>query len=225
MFEHFFSLISIPPANVNFLNGNAEDLDAECDRYEDKIKKLGGIDLFICGIGPDGHIGFNEPGSSLDSITRPKTLSYESILSLAPAFNNNPDNVPRMALTCGIQTLMAAHEIMVAVNGSQKAFALSKIVEGGVSHMCPVSAIQLHPKSVVVCDKDATLELKVKTVRYFKGLMKEYKSSHPNDPLGLMTLPSREEDIQHSMRKQAIYEGSENVLNISSRILPGYGAR
>lgn len=201
MFRHFFSLISIAPENVHFLDGNAEDLDAECDRYENDIKAFGGIDLFVTCIGEDGHVGFNEPGSSLYSITRPKTLSYETKLAFADVFDNNVNNVPSVALTCGINTLMQAHELMVAVGGAKHAMALSNIVEGSVSHICPVSAFQLHPKSVVVCDKDATLELKVRTVRYFKGLMKEYKKNHPDDALGLMKLPEREDDVEFSKKK------------------------
>lgn len=90
--------------------------------------------------------------------------------------------------------------------------------------MCPVSALQLHPKSVVVCDKDATLELKIRTVKYFKGLMKEYKRSHPNDELGLMTLPEREDDLEHSKQKKLLYSshGEVGSLISSIRLAPGY---
>lgn len=207
--QRIYILLFNRPENVHFLDGNAKDQDAECDRYEDEIKAFGGIDLFITSIGQDGHIGDNEKGSSLYSITRPKTLSYETKLGFAELFGG-VDNVPSVTLTCGISTLMEAHEVMLIAQGASKAYALKDVVEGCVSHFSPVTAFQLHPKSVVVCDRDATLELKVKTVRYFRGLMKEYKKQHPDDPLGLMKLPEREEDVEYSRRKLKLSRRSQN---------------
>jgi glucosamine-6-phosphate deaminase len=106
MYKHFFSHVDVDPANINILNGNAPDLEEECIAYEEKIKRAGGIELFLGGIGPDGHIAFNEPGSSLRSRTRVKTLAYETILANSRFFGNDLTKVPKMALTVGVQTVM-----------------------------------------------------------------------------------------------------------------------
>jgi glucosamine-6-phosphate deaminase len=106
MYKNFFSYIDIDPTNVNILNGNAPDLEAECVSYEEKIKRVGGIELFLGGVGPDGHIAFNEPGSSLASRTRVKTLAYDTILANSRFFGDDISQVPRMALTVGVQTVM-----------------------------------------------------------------------------------------------------------------------
>ncbi|XP_054724109.1 glucosamine-6-phosphate isomerase 1-like [Uloborus diversus] len=172
MWNNFFKHIDIHPENVNLLDGNAENLEAECQRYEQKIAEAGGIDLFMGGIGPDGHIAFNEPGSSLASRTRLKTLAVDTIEANARFFDNDLTKVPHEALTVGVGTVMDAREVMILITGSHKALALSKAIEEGVSHMWTVSAFQMHPKALFVCDEDATLELKVKTVKYFKGLMR-----------------------------------------------------
>ncbi|KAJ1814939.1 Glucosamine-6-phosphate isomerase (Glucosamine-6-phosphate deaminase) (GNPDA) (GlcN6P deaminase) [Coemansia sp. RSA 2598] len=152
------------------LDGNAEDLAAECQRYEEKIKEVGGIELFLGGIGPDGHIAFNEPGSSLESVTRVKTLAYETVLANARFFGGDVNKVPKLALTVGVGTVRAAREVLLIITGAHKAVALAKCIEEGVNHMWTVSVIQLHPSAMVVCDEDATLELHVKTVRYFKSI-------------------------------------------------------
>uniref|UniRef100_A0A7S2WPP9 Glucosamine-6-phosphate isomerase n=1 Tax=Rhizochromulina marina TaxID=1034831 RepID=A0A7S2WPP9_9STRA len=175
MWTNFFSHVDIQEKNVNILDGNAGDgslaaLQAECDRYEKKIATLGGIHLFLGGIGPDGHIAFNEPGSSLESRTRIKTLAYDTIVANSRFFGNDIELVPRMALTVGVRTVMDAQEVVVIITGFSKAMALHMCVEEGVNHMWTVSAIQQHPKAVLVCDDEATMELKVKTVRYFKAL-------------------------------------------------------
>jgi len=172
MFKNFFSLIDIDPKNTHILDGNAEDLYKECEDYELAIKEAGGIDLFLGGIGADGHIAFNEPGSSLSSKTRIKTLAYETILDNCRFFNNDLSAVPRMALTVGVQTVMDAREVVLVVTGQNKALALSQMIEGGVNHMVTASALQTHPWALVVCDEDATNELRVKTVKYFKSIEK-----------------------------------------------------
>uniref|UniRef100_F1L9D1 Glucosamine-6-phosphate isomerase n=1 Tax=Ascaris suum TaxID=6253 RepID=F1L9D1_ASCSU len=174
MFNNFFRHIDIDPANVHILDGNAKDLAKECEDYEKKIKEAGGIELFIGGIGPDGHIAFNEPGSSLASRTRIKTLAQETILANARFFSNDMSQVPTQALTVGVATVMDAHEVMILITGAHKAFALHKAIEEGVSHMWTVSAFQMHPLTIFLADEDATLELKVKTVKYFKGLMQHH---------------------------------------------------
>ena len=170
MYHHFFNHIDIPRENINILNGNAPDLEAECQRYEDKIKAVGGIHLFLGGIGPDGHIAFNEPGSSLTSRTRVKTLTFDTIQANARFFNDDISQVPTTALTVGVGTVMDAKEIVIVVSGYSKAHALQKGIEEGVNHMYTISVLQLHPKVIVVCDEDATMELKVGTFRYFKDV-------------------------------------------------------
>ncbi|SPJ72486.1 probable glucosamine-6-phosphate isomerase [Fusarium torulosum] len=172
MWKHFFSHVNIHPSNVHILNGNAASPEAECDAYEEAIKAAGGIDLFLAGIGEDGHIAFNEPGSSLASRTRVKTLAYDTILSNSRFFGNDVSRVPRMALTVGVQTVLEAREVVVIILGARKALALQKCVEQGVNHMWSLSCLQLHPHPMIVVDEDATLELQVKTVKYFKSIEK-----------------------------------------------------
>ena len=170
MWNNFFSHIDIKKENVNILNGNAEDLEKECAEYEERIKAAGGIDLFMGGVGPDGHIAFNEPGSSLTSLTRRKTLTQDTIIANSRFFDNDVNKVPKTALTVGVGTVMAARSVMIIVNGYKKARALQQAVEGGVSHMCTLSALQMHRKAIIVCDDEATMELKVSTYRYFKDI-------------------------------------------------------
>lgn len=172
MWENLFKHIDINPANVHILDGNAPNLVEECDKYEAAIAVAGGIDLFMAGIGPDGHIAFNEPGSSLVSKTRVKTLAHDTIIANARFFDGDTSKVPHMALTVGVKTVMDAREVVLLVTGTSKAYALYKAIEEGVSHMWTCSMLQMHPNSMVVCDEEATDELRVKTVKYFKGLMR-----------------------------------------------------
>jgi len=177
MYSNFFNHIDIDKKNINILDGNAEDLDAECKMYEQKIKRLGGVKLFIGGIGPDGHIAFNEPGSSLSSRTRVMTLTTDTIIANSRFFDNDVKKVPKTALTVGVGTVMDADEVMIIVNGHNKARALRYAIEGSVNHMWTVSALQLHPAGIIVCDDAATAELKVGTVNYFKDI--ESKNLNP----------------------------------------------
>jgi len=170
MWNNFFKHIDIDPVNVHILDGNASDLVKECVEYEAKIAAAGGIELFIGGIGPDGHIAFNEPGSSLVSRTRVKTLAQDTLEANARFFGNDINKVPKQALTVGVGTVMDAKEVMILITGTHKSFALYKAIEEGVNHMWTVSAFQQHPHTLMVCDEDATLELRVKTVKYFKAL-------------------------------------------------------
>jgi glucosamine-6-phosphate deaminase len=121
--------------NINILNGNASNLALECAAYERKIKSFGGVELFLGGCGTDGHLAFNEPGSSLGSRTRVKTLAEETVLANARFFDDNPALVPRMCLTVGVATVMEAREVIIIVTGQSKALALSKCVEEGVNHL------------------------------------------------------------------------------------------
>ncbi|KAJ6436909.1 glucosamine-6-phosphate isomerase [Purpureocillium lavendulum] len=172
MWKHFFSHVNIHPSNVYMLNGNAPNLEANCVAYEEAIKRHGGIDLFLAGIGEDGHIAFNEPGSSLASRTRVKTLAYDTILANSRFFDGDIDKVPRMALTVGVQTILEAREVVVIILGQRKSLALQRCIEQGVNHMWTLSSLQLHPHPMIVADEDATLELQVKTVKYFKSIEK-----------------------------------------------------
>ena len=177
MWSNFFSHIDIRRENVHILNGNAADLIGECARYETAIRQAGGIHLFIGGIGPDGHIAFNEPGSSLSSRTRMKELTTDTILANSRFFDNDPAKVPHTALTVGVATIMDAKQVMILVNGHQKARALLHAIEKPISHMWTVSALQMHPHGIIVCDEAACDELKVGTYKYF--LDREKKNLDP----------------------------------------------
>lgn len=182
MWSNFFGHIDIKPENANILNGNPADIKAECARYEQKMKDLGGIDLFLGGIGPDGHIAFNEPGSSLASRTRDKELNYDTIVANSRFFDNDVNQVPRLALTVGVATVLDAREVLIIVNGLGKARALRHAVEEGVNHMWTISALQLHPRGMIVCDEHSTYELKVGTYKHFKSI--EGDNLNPDTLLG-----------------------------------------
>nr|CAD7403761.1 unnamed protein product [Timema cristinae] len=229
MWNNFFKHIDIDPRNAHLLNGNAPDLEEECEGFERKISEAGGINLFVGGMGkvdlrgseptfvwresgkpfrkihPSSlnqdsnltlpilgglaqyktsvlanyatkvlalmaYIAFNEPGSSLVSRTRVKTLAQDTLEANARFFGNDISKVPKQALTVGVGTVMDAEEVMILITGTHKAFALYKAIEEGVNHMWTVSAFQQHRHTIMICDEDATLELRVKTVKYFKAL-------------------------------------------------------
>ncbi|MDR2815629.1 MAG: glucosamine-6-phosphate deaminase [Proteiniphilum sp.] len=167
MWDNFFSHIDIKKENVHILDGTAEDPEAECAAYEQTIADAGGIDLFLGGIGPDGHIAFNEPGSSLNSRTRVKTLTTDTVIANSRFFDNDVNKVPKTALTVGVGTVLDAKEVLILVNGHHKARALYHAVEGSINQMWTISALQLHQKGIIVCDYDACAELKVGTYKYF----------------------------------------------------------
>ncbi|MDR0428881.1 MAG: glucosamine-6-phosphate deaminase [Tannerellaceae bacterium] len=174
MWETFFNHINIKKEHVNILDGTAPDLEKECAAYEEKIKKAGGIDLFLGGIGTDGHLAFNMPGSSLSSRTRVKTLTNETLLANSRFFDNDMNKVPKTAVTVGIGTVLDAKEVLIIVNGFAKANALQHVIEDSVSQMWPISALQLHPQSIIVADEAACAELKVATYNYFKDIEKNH---------------------------------------------------
>lgn len=173
MRRNLFDHIDCPSENIHILNGNAADLNAECRHYEQMITEMGGIDLFIGGIGPDGHIAFNEPFSSLTSRTRVKTLTTDTVIANSRFFDNDVNKVPKHALTVGVGTVMAAREVMILVNGHHKARALQAAVEGPVTQAWTISALQQHPHAIIVSDEAATDELKVGTYKYFKDIEKD----------------------------------------------------
>ena len=172
MWDNFFSHINIKKENVHILNGNAKDLQKECEDYEKAIKDAGGIRLFMGGVGVDGHIAFNEPGSSLASRTREMALTQDTIIVNSRFFDHDVNKVPKTALTVGVGTVCDSDEVMILITGHNKATALKHAVEEGISQMWTVSALQMHENAVIVCDDDATDELKVGTVKYFKDIEK-----------------------------------------------------
>ena len=170
MWSNFFSHIDIKPENAHILNGNAPDPEKECADYEAAIEAIGGIDLFIGGIGPDGHIAFNEPGSSLSSRTRVKTLTTDTVIANSRFFGGDMSLVPKTALTVGVGTVMAAREVMILANGHAKARAVQQAIEGAVNQMWTVTALQLHRHGILVVDEAACHEIKVGTYNYFKDI-------------------------------------------------------
>ncbi len=173
MWENFFNHIDIKKENVHILDGMARDLDAECEAYEKAIRNYGGINLFLGGVGVDGHIAFNEPGSSLSSRTRVKTLTRDTIVVNSRFFGGDVSQVPTTSLTVGVGTIMDSKEVLVLITGHNKARALSHAVEQGITQMWTISCLQMHQKAVIICDDDATDELKVGTVKYFKDIESE----------------------------------------------------
>ncbi|MCI2082868.1 MAG: glucosamine-6-phosphate deaminase [Bacteroidales bacterium] len=178
MWNRFFNHVDIKKENVHILNGNAANLQKECDGYEDAIKSYGGVMLFLGGVGADGHLAFNEPGSSLASRTHVQTLTSDTIIANSRFFDHDINLVPKRALTVGVGTIMEAGEVICLVNGHNKALALRAAVEGSVTHMCTISMLQMHPKGILVCDDSSTVELKVGTVNYFKDIEKDNLDPH-----------------------------------------------
>ena len=173
MWSNFFDHIDIPKDNVNILNGMAEDPEAECARYEAKIASYGGIDLFMGGIGVDGHLAFNEPFTSLTSRTGVRALTTDTRIVNSRFFGNDPEAVPAKALSVGIGTVMDSREVLILINGHNKARALAASVEGGVSQKWTCSALQMHPAAIIACDEPACGELTVDTYKYFLDIEKE----------------------------------------------------
>ncbi len=167
MHDNFFNHIDIPAENINILNGMAEDPVAECARYEEKIASYGGVDLFLGGIGVDGHLAFNEPFTSLTSRTGVRDLTTDTRIVNGRFFENDPEKVPAQALSVGIGTVMDSKEVLILISGHNKARALAASVEGGVSQKWTCSALQLHPAAIIACDEPACGELTVDTYKYF----------------------------------------------------------
>ena len=173
MHDNFFDHIDIPAENVNILNGMAEDPWAECARYEAKIASYGGIDLFLGGIGVDGHLAFNEPFTSLTSRTGVRDLTSDTIIVNSRFFGNDTSKVPTQALSVGVQTVTDAKEVLILISGHNKARALAASVEGGVSQKWTCSALQMHPAAIIACDEPACGELTVDTYKYFLDIEKK----------------------------------------------------
>lgn len=165
MNKHLFSKINIDMRNTNLPDGLASDEAAEALRYEEAIEDEGGIDLQLLGIGRDGHIGFNEPGSSFGSRTRAKALTPETIAQNSIYFDP-PDSMPKRAFTMGVGTILDSARILMLITGEKKAGVAAKAIEGPLTSMVTASALQLHPDATVILDEAASAELT--RIAYYK---------------------------------------------------------
>lgn len=172
MEENFFKHVNLKPQNIHMLDGMTKDYEKECRNYEKAIRQAGGIHLFIGGVGSDGHIAFNEPFSSLASRTRVKTLTESTIKANSRFFGHDMSKVPTTVLTVGIGTVMDAAEVLILATGENKASALHHGIEGSVNHVWTISALQMHPHGIILCDEAAAKELSPKTIEYFKDIEK-----------------------------------------------------
>lgn len=161
MHENFFQHINIARQNIHIPSGTTKNYRAFCDWYEKQIEDAGGIDVQILGIGSDGHIAFNEPGSSLSSRTRLKTLAKQTIDDNARFFSSR-DEVPIYAITMGVGTIMEARKLLLLANGAKKADAVAAAVEGPVSSMVTASALQMHEDATIFMDEPAAAKLKMR---------------------------------------------------------------
>ncbi len=159
MEENLFNAINLKKSNVDFLDGMTNNIDAECCRYEEAIEDFGGIKLQIIGIGRDGHIGFNEPGSSLTSRTRVIPLAPVTIADNARFFDGDAEQVPHWAITMGIGTILDSREIILLANGANKADAIKGMLEGPITSMNAASSLQLHNQVTVIIDEAAASKL------------------------------------------------------------------
>jgi len=158
MWENLFKHINVNAKNVHIPDGTAKDIPGFCRWYEEQIVKSGGLDVQLLGIGGNGHIAFNEPGSSLGSRTRVKTLDERTRQDNARFFRNM-NEVPRYAITMGIGTIMDARQLVLLANGSGKADAITRTCEGPITAIVPATIVQLHPKATIIVDKPASVKL------------------------------------------------------------------
>lgn len=154
MNSNLFQHVNIDMNNTNIPNGMAEDSAAECSRYEDVIKALGGIDLQLLGLGHDGHIGFNEPEEYFPGETHCVNLT-EMTIEANKRFFASADEVPRQAFTMGVGTIMSAKKVLMVVSGKDKASILKEVLYGPVTPKVPASVLQFHPDAIIIADEDA----------------------------------------------------------------------
>ncbi|GAB6164972.1 glucosamine-6-phosphate deaminase [Thermostilla marina] len=170
MHEHFFKFVNILPQNIHIPSGTTANYRAFCEWYERRITECGGIDLQILGVGPDGHIGFNEPGSSLGSRTRIKTLSQKTLDALDEFFDTDEEK-PTYAITMGVGTVLEARKIIFLASGEAKAEAVAATIEGPVTSMITASALQLHRDTVAILDEAAASRLKLRD--YYRSVQEK----------------------------------------------------
>jgi glucosamine-6-phosphate deaminase len=176
MDHNLFKHINVDPKNIHVPYGHTEEVDEFCQWYEDEIKAAGGIDIQVLGIGADGHIAFNEPGSSLGSRTRLKTLTKQTIDDNARFFDN-PEEVPRFAITMGVGTILEAKEILLLANGTNKAEIVAHALEGPITAQVSASALQMHRQVTVIVDAEGGSQLK--RADYYKWVFEEKKRLIP----------------------------------------------
>lgn len=169
MYENLFNHININPENVHIPSGVVKDFKAYCQWYENEIKRFGGIDLQLLGVGSDGHIGFNEPGTSLNSRTSVVALTEETIKDNSRFFEREED-VPRFAITMGVGTIMEAKQCLLLASGPKKADPVAALVEGPITSQVTASALQMHPNAIVIVDEAAASKLK--RIDYYKWMYK-----------------------------------------------------
>jgi glucosamine-6-phosphate deaminase len=157
MKENFYGLIDADPARIFVPDGAADDPEAECERYEAAIRKAGGIDVCVLGIGRNGHVGFNEPGAPFDSRTRVVRLSESTRLVNAGDFES--DRAPERAITVGMATIFESGEVLLLASGTNKAAAVAAALEGEVSERVPASMLKKHPNTTLFLDEDAASDL------------------------------------------------------------------
>lgn len=170
MYENFFGHIDIPEKNIHIPSGNARNLEKESANYEAMIADMGGVDLFLAGVGHDGHIAFNVAGSSLSSRTHVQKLNKKTLEANSKFFGNDPGKVPTHVITVGVGTIMDAKQVLLLVSGEDKAEALKHGIEGAITHMWTVTSLQLHPDAIVMCDEPAVSGLSPETVEMFQFL-------------------------------------------------------
>ncbi|MBR2137342.1 MAG: glucosamine-6-phosphate deaminase [Alphaproteobacteria bacterium] len=170
LWDNFLKYVNVKKEHAYFLNGLTTDYAKECAKYEKSIRSCGGVDLFIGGVGEDGHIAFNEPYSSLNSRTRAKLLTPSTLKANSRFFDNDVHKVPPLVLTIGVETMMEAEEVMILASGQKKAKAIKQAIEGGITHVWPISILQHHPHGIIACDSAAAQELSAETVKYFQEI-------------------------------------------------------
>jgi glucosamine-6-phosphate deaminase len=175
MNENLFNHINVPVQNTHVPSGTSANHAASCEWYEKRIRDAGGIDIQVLGIGSDGHVAFNEPGSSLGSRTRMVTLTEQTIDDNARFFKKKSD-VPRHAISMGVGTILEARRLLMVANGKNKAAALAAAIEGPITSMITASALQLHPETIVFADKDAAAGLKMRA--YYDWIQKQSKKAN-----------------------------------------------
>ena len=185
MRQNLFSQVNIPPENTHLLNGQAANLPLECAQYEKAIRQAGGIDLFVGGVGRNGHIAFNEPGSSFTSRTRPVRLAPATIQANSRFFLNDVHRVPTLALTVGIGTILQARELLFLVSGSAKAEAVAQLGRPGVSENCPLTALKWHPHATLLADPAACALLKGP----IRKNLDDFMQAQPDAPHWMLHLP------------------------------------
>src|SRR5919201_3289654 len=189
MTESFFKHINLDPRHTHVPDGMAHDVEAQCEWYEQRIREVGGIDLQILGIGANGHIAFNEPGSSLGSRTRIKTLSERTVRDNARFFESS-QQVPKYAITMGIGTIMEARELLILASGEGKANAVKAAVEGPITATCPASICQMHRRAYFIIDEAARSKLSEVPIEEVTGreyAAPGYQSLRLGEPVEILT--------------------------------------